>query len=795
MSDKEIKKLIALAHSSIIRTKGKEYAPTSHEIQKWIDKHYLKIDTNESTDAGSSGSYSGPINNTVIKRKINKINNFNINEEVNFDDIEDLFNNNPEYLNKIYNLLGYGPTNVIYSAIFFDTNEVTSKYEQVYPNLFSHHSTIEFKPSDITNLPIGKEIKVRIKGKLTTDKVDVLIVDNPLSKNKYPHITLSTAEGIKPFESNSEIEKNQDKIEQVNDYLEGVIGIFDGKSEIIEINVTEEEKEHIKNILIDYMSSNNIENFDIQDFENFLNMNGKNRLDETLDSGSSGSYDVPLFGGTKGRKNPLSIGGEKSVKSSRAVKDKNFPKWGGPGGVFIKIKDKCKKYPYCNQGIDAIELLENEQLNNHLKNLSNKYDLPYKLIEKNVLNEIYRYLSNMRKEELNFLLENEVSNRIKKYIFESKDVYHITSEGEPIQTCETEDEANKEIKNLKKKYPNKQFLIDKAKYESHEDMIEKLDKMGENMEKKEMKGNTKIMNEKLTGKQKNIDKNKNGKIDSEDFKMLRSKKSLKEKEDCLECNSSQMNEKLIGKQKNIDKNKNGKIDSGDFKLLRGKKPLKEKEDCLECSSKGYMKETKTCPKCGKKMSKGVCNECGKSTMNEEQLFKLIKKIVMESVPGLEVYKKSHRGSGDENSKNISDVTKKIKDYLTIGNNTNEKFPNQNNKGDKVARKNTPEQEDEIRRNYAGLENLDYDIEPSKEFKERMKKAIHGDSKMGNGSSNGEGNVIPTDTPKKIDKQVKDRQKDKDNRVLYDKEQVPVKTKINEEIDRIKKISFYNEKTQ
>jgi hypothetical protein len=110
---------------------------------------------------------------------------------------------------------------------------------------------------------------------------------------------------------------------------------------------------------------------------------------EATDASSSGSYDVPLFGGTKGRKNPLSIGGPESIKSSRAVKDKNFPKWGGPGGVFIKIKEKCKKYPYCNQGdIHALELLEIEELNEAVKNISIKRGLPYEEVEKMIINQI-----------------------------------------------------------------------------------------------------------------------------------------------------------------------------------------------------------------------------------------------------------------------------------------------------------------------------------------------------------------------------------------------------------------------
>lgn len=108
-------------------------------------------------------------------------------------------------------------------------------------------------------------------------------------------------------------------------------------------------------------------------------------VDEITDASSSGAYDVPLFGRTpKGRKNPLKIDGTDSILNSRAVKDKNFPKWGGPGGKFIKIKDKCKKFPYCNQGdINAIETLRES-----IENISKKYGLPKSEIEKIVLNEL-----------------------------------------------------------------------------------------------------------------------------------------------------------------------------------------------------------------------------------------------------------------------------------------------------------------------------------------------------------------------------------------------------------------------
>jgi len=51
--------------------------------------------------------------------------------------------------------------------------------------------------------------------------------------------------------------------------------------------------------------------------------------------------------------------------------------------------------------------------------------------------------------------------------------------------------------------------------------------------------------------------------------------------------SSEMNEELTGNQHKLDKNKNGKVDSGDLKMLRG-------EECPECHKApcecGHMKE-------------------------------------------------------------------------------------------------------------------------------------------------------------------------------------------------------------
>jgi hypothetical protein len=117
------------------------------------------------------------------------------------------------------------------------------------------------------------------------------------------------------------------------------------------------------------------------------NMNEEGDIDEAMTADSAGAYDVPFP--SKNRKNPLSIGGEKSIKQSRAVKDKKFPKWGGPKGVYVRVKDKCKKFPYCNQGsTKALEFYEVDGLVEAVKKVSKKYGIPYSEMEKVVLNEI-----------------------------------------------------------------------------------------------------------------------------------------------------------------------------------------------------------------------------------------------------------------------------------------------------------------------------------------------------------------------------------------------------------------------
>jgi len=58
-----------------------------------------------------------------------------------------------------------------------------------------------------------------------------------------------------------------------------------------------------------------------------------------------------------------------------------------PGGKFVQVKKKCKKFPYCNQGdIKALKIFENDTVKKVITNISKKHN-----ISENVIKTILSY--------------------------------------------------------------------------------------------------------------------------------------------------------------------------------------------------------------------------------------------------------------------------------------------------------------------------------------------------------------------------------------------------------------------
>ena len=121
-------------------------------------------------------------------------------------------------------------------------------------------------------------------------------------------------------------------------------------------------------------------------YEKLAKMEGGETTEATSAS-SSGAYDAP-FGFPK--RDPLKIDNPETVdKNTRAVRDKKFPKYGGPGAKFVKVKSKCKKFPYCNQGdINALEFFERDMIKEAVDRTAKKLKVETYVVKNMIAKEL-----------------------------------------------------------------------------------------------------------------------------------------------------------------------------------------------------------------------------------------------------------------------------------------------------------------------------------------------------------------------------------------------------------------------
>jgi len=371
-SQQEINKFINLAHKNITRRKGKDYSPSVHEIQKWIDDYISEKDEDselsekntlkgglsdgktlmdlakkhaydDSTDSTSKEKIMGMFKELKLQlRKGLKVEMEHVkDEDVAREIVMDHLYEDPKYYDKLNKIeLSESKTILTEKHESKDFDKFV-KYAEKYLN-----SRVEVRNHVYRFCPKG------FKGCYIAHREDNAIFE--LFRFYAKVYNTSKKEIEDSFKQNIKIVKHDIK-ETSSDSSGSYEGSLFGS----------QVKRPITKI---------------------HNMNEQEEIDEVTDSSSSGSYDVP-FGG--GGKNPLKIDGPESIKKSRAVKDKNFPKWGGPKGVYVKVKEKCKKFPYCNQGnTGAIEFYEVDGLVESIKQVSKEKGIPYSELEKIVLNEI-----------------------------------------------------------------------------------------------------------------------------------------------------------------------------------------------------------------------------------------------------------------------------------------------------------------------------------------------------------------------------------------------------------------------
>jgi hypothetical protein len=378
------------------------------------------------------------------------------------------------------------------------------------------------------------------------------------------------------------------------------------------------------------------------------------------------------------------------------------------------------------------------------------------------------------------VLNEEVKNAITNEGGTTKRVkYHVTCEGEPLATFDTLDEAKNYCEKNKdgELKGKKKLLIDKKTYGSYQEMIDHLDEIAQSLEEKEST-------------------------------------ELKESEN-MENQDTQENfgyAAWLAKKAGKDK---FKFAGETFDVKEVYSQLEEEEGMCEGSGcSGEMNEgSEMCEQCGNTlMEDGSCNECSKQMneskkkkvrLSEKELTDLIGKLVLESIPGLEAVKKSH---GQSSGQDLKNSTKKIDDYLNFSGNTDSEFPNQNGaEEDKEAYRNNSDEEEFVDTYRGkGLQDLDYDNKPSKEFIDRLRMALEGDSKMGNGQKD-TANTTPSKVGEKMFKSIDKEKKTRKAEPMYKKDPAPTtevneskkmsKSLVSEEIQRMKNMTNYNKKTQ
>lgn len=122
-------------------------------------------------------------------------------------------------------------TDMFVSAILTPESHrrLLEKVPPVHPVVYAHHVTMAYKPEpdalERYRAMEGLRIKVPVAAVCVDEKGQAVLVGVE-SENEYPHITISTAEGVEPVYSNELLASQHADLQHVNIFtLEAVVTI------------------------------------------------------------------------------------------------------------------------------------------------------------------------------------------------------------------------------------------------------------------------------------------------------------------------------------------------------------------------------------------------------------------------------------------------------------------------------------------------------------------------------------------------------------------------------------------
>lgn len=232
----------------------------------------------------------------------------------------------------------------------------------------------------------------KYKREFGEDKIKGGLSDNKTFKdllNKYKHKSKPISQVEKELKSQMnmgikvEMEHTKSKkiaIEIAIDHL------WENPNYYTKLKKMETKEEIIKGKFNKGFTNDMTKNFKLNKPIGKLSSIGKSENTEATSSGSSGQYSTALFSESE-------EGGETTEATSTAssgayvttdvwAKSQSKKDWRGSskpqykGGKFVKVKKKCKTFPYCNQGdIKALKIFENSLVKNVIKDVSKKFGL------------------------------------------------------------------------------------------------------------------------------------------------------------------------------------------------------------------------------------------------------------------------------------------------------------------------------------------------------------------------------------------------------------------------------------
>jgi adenine/guanine phosphoribosyltransferase-like PRPP-binding protein len=115
--------------------------------------------------------------------------------------------------------------------------ELLEAFPPIHPNVYAHHATLAFKPSEPAldrYVPyLGERLYLSVIGYAEDDKGQAVVVDAQ-SENRVPHVTISTADGVGPVYSNRLLEQGYEPIDGPE--LEALVDIEDLGEAVLELD-------------------------------------------------------------------------------------------------------------------------------------------------------------------------------------------------------------------------------------------------------------------------------------------------------------------------------------------------------------------------------------------------------------------------------------------------------------------------------------------------------------------------------------------------------------------------------